>query len=138
MASSGFCAWRAIAAQTVKFNKIGMKGERGKTYLREWRKHKGLSLEQASAAVGISHANLGRIERGLVPYNQDLIENLALLYGVDPAELLRIDPERVEERDQVLNFWDHASVAERRQIYRVVEAIAGGHDEEERAGSGER
>lgn len=115
-----------------------MKGERGKTYLREWRKHKGMSLEQASAAVGISHTTLGRIERGLVPYNQDLIENLALLYGVDPAELLRTDPERVDERDQVLNFWDRASVAEQRQIYRVVEAIAGEHDEEERAGSGER
>jgi hypothetical protein len=33
-----------------------------------------MTLERAGEAVDMSHAQLGRIERGLQPYNQELLE----------------------------------------------------------------
>ena len=52
-----------------------------RTYIREWRKHCGLSLEKLAAQVGVTHGNLSRIERGLRPYNQALLESIASEHG---------------------------------------------------------
>jgi transcriptional regulator with XRE-family HTH domain len=65
---------------------------RGKTYLRQWRKLRKLTLAKASERVDIDGTTLGRIERGELPYNQDFLERLAHAYGCDPADFLNIDP----------------------------------------------
>lgn len=67
--------------------------KRRKTYLREWRKLKpGRTLEQVAEYLHISQPQLGRIERGDQPYNQDLLEALGELYGCEPDELIWRDP----------------------------------------------
>ncbi|WP_194919936.1 helix-turn-helix domain-containing protein [Novosphingobium sp. NBM11] len=67
--------------------------KRRKTYLREWRKMKpGRTLEQVAAELHITQPQLGRIERGEQPYNQDLLEALAEIYGCEPDELIWRDP----------------------------------------------
>lgn len=65
---------------------------RGKTFLREWRKFRKLSQEQAAEQLDIDRTTLSRIERGEVPYNQDLLEKAALAYGCDPEDLISINP----------------------------------------------
>lgn len=64
-----------------------------KTYLREWRLHKELTLEQAAAAIGLAdHSMLSKMETGARRYNQTILERLAVLYGTDPGSLLNRDP----------------------------------------------
>ncbi len=63
-----------------------------RTFLRQWREHRGYTLEQAAEAVDITHASLSRIERGLQPYSQAILEALAELYMTDVASLIMRDP----------------------------------------------
>lgn len=97
-----------------------METERGSTFLRAWRKHRGLSIEDAAARVDTTGATLSRIERGIQPYNQDLLEKLAALYSCDVAELLARDPEAGQ---QIWSIWDHATRQQREQIVSVAEAL---------------
>ena len=77
-----------------------------------------MTLEGAGEAVGMSHAQLGRIERGLQPYNQELLEALAELYRTNAANLLMQDP---TEEDAMWSLWEQAQEAERRETTKFLE-----------------
>ena len=79
-----------------------------------------MTLEGAGEAVGMSHAQLGRIERGLQPYNQALLEALAELYRTEPASLLMRDP---TNDDAIWSLWDRAKEGERADIAKYAEFI---------------
>lgn len=87
-------------------------------FLRQWREFREYTLEQVGEAVGISHAQLGRIERRLQPYNQGLLESLADLYRTDPASLLMRDP---TQSDAMWSLWDQAREAERDDTRKFLE-----------------
>lgn len=91
-----------------------------RTFLRQWREHAGKTLEVAGEAVGISHAQLGRIERGLQPYNQGLLERLADLYGTSAASLLMRDP---SGPDAMWSLWDQAKEGQRQEIEKYAEFV---------------
>ena len=71
----------------------------------------------------MTHGNLSKIERGIVPYNQELLESLADLYGCDPVDILIRDP---SEPTNIWSIWDQAKPGERRQIEAVAEALVKG------------
>jgi transcriptional regulator with XRE-family HTH domain len=60
--------------------------------MRLWREYREMSQEEAGEAVGLSHAQIGRIENGLQQYKQSLVLKLAKLYDTDPVSLLELDP----------------------------------------------
>tara|TARA_R110002074_G_scaffold262994_2_gene435147 strand:+ start:23339 stop:23641 length:303 start_codon:yes stop_codon:yes gene_type:complete len=91
-----------------------------RTYLREWRKAAGKTLEQVAVELGITNQQLGKIERGLQPYNQKLIEFLAELYGCDETDLLKRPPGQSME---VVQMWDRVPVADRPRALAVLEAF---------------
>lgn len=94
---------------------------RHKTFLREWRKMKpGRTLEMVAAELHISQPQLGRIEKGQQPYNQDLLEALADLYGCTVADLLMRNP---AEPDAIWSIWDQAKPGQRRQIVEVAKTL---------------
>lgn len=68
----------------------------------------------------MSQPQLGRIERGDQPYNQDLLEALADLYGCTEADLLMRDP---SAPNAIWSIWDQAKPGERRMIVAAAEAI---------------
>lgn len=61
---------------------------RRRTYLKEWREHRDMTLEQAAAKFDMSSAQLSRIENTLSPYTQDLLELAAHIYRTDTFSLL--------------------------------------------------
>lgn len=96
-------------------------------FLRQWRKLKpGRTLEQVAAELHISQPQLGRIERGDQPYNQNLLEALADLYGCTVADLLVRDP---SDPNAIWSIWDTAKPGERRMIVAAAEAIIRTSDE---------
>lgn len=66
---------------------------RQRWYLREWRKHRGLTIEKLAEIVNRSKGYLSHIERGEKRYNQDLLEELSHALGCEPADLLGRDPD---------------------------------------------
>jgi transcriptional regulator with XRE-family HTH domain len=90
------------------------------TFIRQWRTHRGYSLDQLAQRVPMDKSNLSKVERGILPYNQDLLERLAEALMTDPASLLMRDPSNA---DAIWSLWDRASPGERAQIESVVNAL---------------
>jgi transcriptional regulator with XRE-family HTH domain len=73
--------------------------ERKATYIRAWRNERGYSLDDmvgrlAVLGVETTGASLSRIERGIQPYNQDMLEAIASALNV-PSVLLDRTQSRV-------------------------------------------
>jgi transcriptional regulator with XRE-family HTH domain len=90
------------------------------TFVRPWREHRNLTLERLADRIGITHASLSRVERGLQPYSQPMLEALAEALATDTASLLMRDP---SDPDGIWSIWDHATPAERRMIVDIAKTI---------------
>ena len=90
------------------------------TFIRQWRLHKHLSLDQLAERVPMDKGNLSKIERGLLPYNQELLERIADALMTDPASLIMRDPTAT---DAIWTIWERASPGERVQIENVAKAL---------------
>lgn len=90
------------------------------TFIRQWRKAKGYSVERLAEMVEITGASLSRIERGLQPYNQEILERLADALMTDAASLLIRDP---SDPEAMWSLWDRAKPGQRAQIRTVAEAL---------------
>lgn len=102
---------------------------REKTFIRAWREYRGYSLrkfadmlESAPGVPLMSFANIGRIETGEQPYTQDFLEAAARVFGVEPAQLLTVDPTKEGEVIDLLRI-----IAQRKdeQTLAVLRALAG-------------
>lgn len=94
----------------------------GQTYLRAWRKHRRLTLEQVVEQVGdLTAASLSRIERGKQPYNQGTLEALAEALRSTPADLLGRDPKEAE--DELLKLLRGLPPSVRAQALRLIHAL---------------
>lgn len=74
----------------------------------------------AAAYVHKSHATLGRIERGLIPYNQALLEGLAELYRCEPGDLIMRDPTSLGP----WSIWDQILPEDRKAAQGMLEGLA--------------
>jgi transcriptional regulator with XRE-family HTH domain len=96
-----------------------------KTFIREWRKFRGLTLDQVTSRleqlggheVGAGH--LSMLERGQRAYTQATLEALADALRTDVASLLMRDP---TAPDALWSIWDQAKPGERRNIEKAVRA----------------
>ena len=78
----------------------------GPQHLRAWREHRKMTLEAVAEAAGVTHQQIGRIERRLQPYSQELLERLATLYQTTPAFLIEVHP---DDADRVKAIWDYSN-----------------------------
>jgi transcriptional regulator with XRE-family HTH domain len=98
-----------------------------RTFIRQWRQHRGLTLEQLADrvrtindALETTHASLSRIETGKQPYNQLLLEAIAEALQTDVASLLIRDPSAPEG---IWSVWDEAKPGERQTIVDIAKTI---------------
>lgn len=91
-----------------------------RTFIRQWRLFRGLTLEQIADRIGTTHATLSRVERGLQPYSQALLEAVADALGCEPADLLVRDP---SDPEGIWTVWDHAKPGERRMIVDLAKTV---------------
>lgn len=91
-----------------------------RTFIRQWREYRGKTLEQLAEATGITHASLSRIERGLQPYSQAILEAIAEALMTDVPSLLMRDP---SDPDGMWSIWDQAKPGERQMIVEVAKTI---------------
>lgn len=91
-----------------------------RTFIRQWREFRDLTLEQLAERVGTTHASLSRVERGLQPYSQALLEDLAEALQTDTASLLMRDP---TDPEGIWSVWDQAKPGQRRQIVEIAKTL---------------
>ena len=96
---------------------------RGHTFLREWRKYKKLSQEEAADRLETTQGTLSKIERRELPYNQDFLEKAAMAYGCDPEDLLSINPLKPDAPRLVYERLRHASPVMQKRALEVLEAL---------------
>jgi len=111
-------------AKKVKTAKKRRPGRRRVTYrptfLRHWRAHRDMSLYELANLVGSTHATLSRLERGIHPYSQQLLEKLAEALDTDVSAILMYPPEGVED---IRNIWEQATREERQQLIDIAKAL---------------
>lgn len=90
------------------------------TYIRNWRHYRRYTLERLAEMIGTTHATLSRIERGLVPYNQEFLERVAEALSCEPADLLMRDP---MDPEGIWSVWDHASKGDRAKIVDMLKVL---------------
>ncbi len=62
-------------------------------FIKEWRKHRGLTQQRLADRLGFTHGAVSQLERGLVGYTQPTLEALADALQCEPADLLWRDPD---------------------------------------------
>lgn len=95
---------------------------RRRTFFRQWRKYRGLTLEAAAALAGMTAGNLSAMERGTQGYTQAGLEALAEAYQCDPGELLNVDPTQGES---LWSLWESAKPGDRQKITDIARTIMG-------------
>jgi transcriptional regulator with XRE-family HTH domain len=93
---------------------------RQRTYFKEWRKYRQLTLEAAAERADMTAGNISAMERGTQGYTQDGLEALAWAYSTDPANLINVDPDK---NDAIFSIWERAKPAERTMIIEVAKTI---------------
>lgn len=64
------------------------------TYIRAWRKFRGITIEQLAEAADCSPGNISQLERGAQGYSQEMLEAIADALNCLPGQLLDYQPER--------------------------------------------
>ena len=96
-----------------------------RTFIRQWREHRGLSQDQLVARMaerveGFSKSSLSRIENGKQPYSQPILEALAWALQCEPADLLIRNP---TDGEALWSIWDGLEPAQRVQATAILEAL---------------
>lgn len=96
---------------------------RSRHFIKAWREHKGVSQEAAAEFLEISRANLSKVERGIVPYSQDLLEKMADLYSCSAGDLIMRDPSDKSAPWSIMDALRLASPEEVARISAIIEAL---------------
>nr|WP_321482697.1 helix-turn-helix transcriptional regulator [uncultured Cohaesibacter sp.] len=89
-------------------------------YLREWRKHRGLTQEQLAEAIESTKQTVSRMESGMLPYNQPFLEACADVLKCQPAELLIGAPIQDETLQTIVNSLKSKSPSELSKIASMI------------------
>lgn len=90
-------------------------------YIREWREFREVTQEVLADKVGMSAANLSRIERGLQGYTRDNLETIAKALRCEPADLLANDPS--DESVKLMDRLRRMSDAKLRDATRLLDVL---------------
>jgi transcriptional regulator with XRE-family HTH domain len=100
----------------------GMSRQKGfrRTFIRPWRKHRGLTLEQLAARLDMTASHLSMLENGKRGYTQETLERVAEALSTDPASLLMRNP---TDPEQIWTVWEQAKPAQRSTIIEIAKTI---------------
>lgn len=91
-----------------------------RTFIRQWRKHRSLTLEQLAERLETVPSHLSMLERGQRGYTQEMLEQIAEALQTDAASLLMRDP---SDPDAIWSVWDQAKAGQRKTIVEIAKTI---------------
>jgi transcriptional regulator with XRE-family HTH domain len=90
------------------------------TFIREWRTHQDMTLDELASRVGMDKGNLSKMERGLLPYTQLHLEKISEELGVRITSLIERHP---MHGASIFDTIEKADPATLRQIEAAADAI---------------
>ena len=103
-----------------KKSKSIKKREFRRTFIREWRQHRNLTLEQLAGRLEMTASLLSMLERGQRGYRQETLEAIAEALQTDTGSLIMRNP---QDNDAIWSIWDHAKQGERQMITEIARTI---------------
>lgn len=71
-------------------------------FIREWRRHRGLTQDQMAEAMGVSRSYASLVESGRRRYDQKFLEAAAKVLGCTMTDLIARPPGQAESIDAIL------------------------------------
>jgi DNA-binding Xre family transcriptional regulator len=90
-----------------------------KTFIREWRKHRGLTLERLADRIDMTASHLSMLERGERPYTQETLELIADALGTTASSLIMRNP----NDDAIWSIWEQAQPGQRQMIVDIAKTV---------------
>ena len=93
-------------------------------FFKEWRLHRGMTLERVAEKTGMTAGNLSAMERKKQGYTPNGLQALAEVYETSPGWLLEVNP---LDRDSpnLLSIWDGATDSQRKMIVELARTVVG-------------
>jgi DNA-binding Xre family transcriptional regulator len=104
----------------AKKSKTDQKRSFRRTFIREWRQHRNLTLEQLAGRVDMTASHFSMLERGLRGYRQETLEVIAEALQTDTGSLIMRNP---QDNEAIWSIWDHAKQGERQMITDIARTI---------------
>lgn len=111
-----------MALKMAVFHNAGMPrpNKFRRTFIREWRQNRGLTLEQLSDRLEMTPSHLSMLERGQRGYTQETLEAVANALQTDVASLLMRNP---ADPDAIWSVWDQAKPGQRKMIVDIAKTV---------------
>ena len=81
-------------------------------YIREWRRHRGLTQAQLADAIAVHRSQLNKVERGRRYHTKPVLDAIAAQLNCEPNDLIRRHPSHTSELE---TFYMSLSADERAQ-----------------------
>jgi len=91
-----------------------------KTFIRQWRQHRGLTLQGLADRLDMTPSHFSMLERGIRGYTQDTLEKVSSALQVDVGSLLTRDP---MEPPDLAAIWQKAKPAQRKKILEMTRSM---------------
>lgn len=91
------------------------------TFIREWRKHRLLTLERLAERIDVTAGALSQLERGDTGYTQPMLEALAEALSCEPADLIMRPPSAPNGIEAI---WSRIAPSDRAKLMPMLEAYA--------------
>lgn len=79
----------ALYGAAQQWGMVARQRNLGRNFIRAWREAAGLSLDELAAQVRMDKGNLSKVERGINPYHQTMLEKIAAALRCEPADLIQ-------------------------------------------------
>lgn len=100
--------------------KIPRHAARQRHFIREWRKHRGLTQARLAERIETSGANISRLENNHQDYTQTTLEALADALHCEPADLIMRNP---LDPEAPWSIWERLKPPQRKQAVRLLKAL---------------
>jgi transcriptional regulator with XRE-family HTH domain len=120
-ASSAFYVYGGLPSKGLPAQDYFMakKRKRRPTFIKEWRKHRGLTQDQLASRLEMAQPTVARIERGEISYTQPVLEAMADALRCEPADLIMRDP----GKPTIWSLLDGIAEADKPKVLRIIEAF---------------
>lgn len=95
-------------------------GKFRRTYIRQWRQARSLTLEQLAERLDMTASHLSMLERGERGYAQETLEAIARELQTDAGSLLSRHP---EDEDTIWAVWNQAKPEQREMIVDIAKRV---------------
>lgn len=92
-------------------------------FIREWRKHRRLTLEQLAERIEVTHGAISQLARGVINYTKPMLEAIADALNCSPGDLITVDPLHPSEAWSIVETLEALPAEQRANVISIIEGL---------------